>query len=99
MTLINSQIIYNWPNEETDTQAQKLVCLHLKEQLADPTSKIALRQQKIKNYSCLRSLQVPNDVRFNLHGNIFITKNEQRRCQNKPCTARPRTFWKNARLL
>ena len=39
MTLINFQIIYNWSNEKSDTQAQKQICLHLEKQLSDFTSK------------------------------------------------------------
>ena len=39
MTVINSQIICNWSNEESDTQVQKRLCSHLGEQLADSTLK------------------------------------------------------------
>ena len=37
MTLMNSQIIYNWSNEENHTQAQKRIHIHLEEQLANTT--------------------------------------------------------------
>ena len=32
-------MIYNWSNEESDTRAQKRICLHLKEKLIDTTRK------------------------------------------------------------
>ena len=85
MTVINFEIICNWSNEES---APKRICSPLEEQLADSTSKtLHLGNKKIKNYNCSRPPQVPNDVCFNLQGHIITTRNEQRRCQNKPCTA------------
>ena len=83
MAVINFRIICNWSNEESDTQAQKRICTHLEEQLADSTSKTtAFSQQKIKKYNCSRPSQVPYNAHFNLKENIIITKNEQRRCKN-----------------
>ena len=66
MTVINSQINCNWSNEENDTQAQKRICSHLEEQLADPTSKNSAIRQQIKKYNCSRLLQVTDDARFKL---------------------------------
>ena len=34
----------------------------------------------------------PSDVRISSTGHIVKKRTEQRRCQNKPCTARPRTY-------
>ena len=39
MTVLNSQIICNRSNEESDTHASKRICSDVEEQLADSTSK------------------------------------------------------------
>ena len=49
MKVINSKIIYNWSNEERDAQAQKRICLHLEEQLADLTSKTRHLGREVPN--------------------------------------------------
>ena len=39
MEVKNAHIIYNWANDERETQAQKRICFYLEEQLADSTLK------------------------------------------------------------
>ena len=99
MAVINFQIICNWSNEEKDTQVKKRIFLHLGEQSADSTSKTLHLGNRKSRYNYSRPSQALNDACFNLQGHIIIARNEERRYQNKPCTARPLTFWENSRLL
>ena len=98
MTVINSQITYNWSNKESDTRVQKRICLHLEEISADPTSKtLHLGNSKSKATS-VQGLHKFLLMFVSIFKDIITTRNEQKRCHNKQCTARPRTFWKNAWL-
>ena len=35
---------------------------------------------------------IKDNIRFDMKGHIIVKREQQRRCQNKPCTAKPTTY-------
>lgn len=93
MAVVNAHIIYNLINSDNEKPATEMDLLSFRRAICRSYLKIPTnRQQPGKKRSCSAPSQIPHDVRFDCKGHIIMKRSEQRRCQNKPCTARPRTY-------
>jgi len=93
MAVVNAHIIYSMLCRDDEISAPELDLLSFRRAICRSYLKIHTnRLQHGKKRSCPGPSQIPDDVRFDCKGHVIIKRSEQRRCQNKPCTARSRTY-------
>ena len=93
MAVVNAHIIYNLICEDDEDSATKMDLLSFRRAICRSYLKIPTNKQKPgRKPSCSAPSKVPQDVRFDCKGHIIMRRSDQRRCQNKPCSARPRTY-------
>ena len=91
MAVVNAYIIYKLIHTDDGEPATDL--LWFKRVICRSYLKlgtIRLRPGIRRSYS--GPSQNPLDVRYDTRGHIIMKRSEQRRCQNKPCSARPITY-------
>lgn len=90
MAVVNTHIIYNLLCSDDENSATKISLLSFSRAICRSYLIILTnRQQSGRRRSCPVPSQIPHDVSFDCKGHIIMKRSEQRRCQNKPCTARP----------
>ena len=93
MAVVNAHIIYNLINSDDEKAAKKMNLLEFRRAICRSYLKIPTNRKQLgKKHSCSAPIQNPHDVHFDCKGHTIMKRSEQRRCQNKPCTARPRTY-------
>ena len=91
MAVVNAWVIYKFVNEGKKgilslQDFKRSICVaYLKGSSAKPSMG---RKRKASG----PPWNTKDDIRFDMKGHIIVKREQQRQCQNKPCTAKPTTY-------
>ncbi len=91
MTMINAWIVHKFVH---DSDKLSMSLLDFKRQVSLAYLKGSVHRVTTGRKKVQAPSNIPEDVRFDRKEHFLQKRDQQRRCQNKPCTAKPRTYCK-----